>query len=413
MDLIVIGAGFAGLAALEAARAAGAEAVCLEARDRAGGRAWTEGTPQGPLDRGAQFLNRDMHRLMRLTGRLGLPVAEAVVRGRRTWIADEDEAGVERAARELDGTLDVLLLGWTAASPETSVAAAIAADVEAGAISPLSGRVLTTVLTEAFCLPCEVLMAAHVARSVSAFASDRDELEAFLPGGLGELARRFAAEQGEAVRTGHPVDAVARDGPGWVVRGPAGAVRAARVVVAVPPPAARRIALPAHLEPALDAFVPGEVVKLRADYARPFWREQGLSGQMRLLDPAGVASEDTSVGDLAALTVFAGGPAAREVHAHGAQGRREWLLARLERAFGPEARAPLAVHATSWVGDRWSAGGYNSHVAAGRLPDPERVLGALHDGLTFAGAEIAEVFPGYVEGALASGQAAAARVLGS
>src|SRR5438270_3124117 len=56
-DVIIIGAGVAGLTAARELTAAGARVLVLEARDRLGGRIMTHHTPDGPVELGAEFVH--------------------------------------------------------------------------------------------------------------------------------------------------------------------------------------------------------------------------------------------------------------------------------------------------------------------------------------------------------------------
>src|ERR1700751_2252246 len=80
MRVVVAGAGFAGLLAAYRVAEAGHEGVVVEARDRVGGRVWSQelvpGDPRTVVERGAEFV-LDGYDLMRtLAGEFGLPFAE-------------------------------------------------------------------------------------------------------------------------------------------------------------------------------------------------------------------------------------------------------------------------------------------------------------------------------------------------
>ena len=124
-------------------------------------------------------------------------------------------------------------------------------------------------------------------------------------------------------------------------------------------------------------------------------------------------SDATAAGGPATLVGFAGGPLARAWHGLEAGERRRRLLGLLTEALGPPAAAPLDMRERSWVDDPWSGGGYNAVITAPRRLDAEDRLRAGAPPVHFAGAELAERFPGYVEGAIRSGNAVARRVLES
>ena len=73
---IVIGAGFAGLAAADRLAERGADVLVLEARDRVGGRVWSEWLAGAVIERGAEFVLDGYDELRRLAAREGLALAD-------------------------------------------------------------------------------------------------------------------------------------------------------------------------------------------------------------------------------------------------------------------------------------------------------------------------------------------------
>src|SRR6516225_9008185 len=69
---MVVGAGFAGLAAADALVRAGADVEVLEARDRVGGRVWSVPFAGAVAERGAEFILPDNDTVIALAKRLGL-----------------------------------------------------------------------------------------------------------------------------------------------------------------------------------------------------------------------------------------------------------------------------------------------------------------------------------------------------
>src|ERR1700744_3641234 len=89
--VVVVGAGFAGLAAADALRARGAEVTVLEARDRVGGRVWSVPFGDGAVvERGAEFILPDYDVMRSLATRFDIPlILKRTPYGRRTAIGAE------------------------------------------------------------------------------------------------------------------------------------------------------------------------------------------------------------------------------------------------------------------------------------------------------------------------------------
>ncbi|MGH7437133.1 MAG: FAD-dependent oxidoreductase, partial [Polyangiaceae bacterium] len=75
-DVIVIGAGVAGLAVARDVSAAGLRVLLLEARARMGGRVLTYHTPDGPIELGAEFVHGAYAAVLRVAERAGLALRE-------------------------------------------------------------------------------------------------------------------------------------------------------------------------------------------------------------------------------------------------------------------------------------------------------------------------------------------------
>ena len=110
------------------------------------------------------------------------------------------------------------------------------------------------------------------------------------------------------------------------------------------------------------------------------------------------------------LVAFIGGPATAAWRALSAAARRAAVLDRLVEAYGPEAATPVSFVERDWPPDEWGGGGYWNVLLDPEHLDAVDVLLEGAPGITFACTELAPTFPGYVEGAITAGQAAAARV---
>ncbi len=147
----------------------------------------------------------------------------------------------------------------------------------------------------------------------------------------------------------------------------------------------------------LSLFQGAFVKKVIVLYKKRFWAETPSEG---LFDPPlGLAIMENS--DLEkkifSIVVFAGGAEA-EIS-------REAVLAKLAEAFGSEALSPLAYVEESWSGSRYMTGGYASNRRRGAT-GYQRVPRQLGPRVLLAGADTADSFPSYVEGALSSAERA-------
>ncbi|MGW4715839.1 flavin monoamine oxidase family protein [Nocardia sp. NPDC004260] len=229
-------------------------------------------------------------------------------------------------------------------------------------------------------------------------------------------ALAIAAELGDAVRLGAPVTRIRRQADGVVVSADSGDVHAEHVIVAVPPTLAGRITydppLPAARDQLTQRMPMGSVLKAFAVYERPFWRDDLLTGQsLNLHDPVPVTFDATRPGGPGVLGALVPGRAAQRLAALPPAERRAMIIGSLVRAFGHAAREPIEWHEKVWADDPYTRGGYGAFFPPGVLTTAGSALrvpvGAIH----WAGSETATEWSGYIEGAIRSGERAAAEVL--
>ena len=236
-------------------------------------------------------------------------------------------------------------------------------------------------------------------------------------GGLGQLAERLHEVLGSRVLLGVPVDAVTQDAHGVTVAAGDSRWRARRVVCAVPPPLASRIAWTPGLPPgrvAAHTRMPmGSVIKFMASYPRTFWREQGLSGEaLSTSGPVGLVYDNSSADALhPALVGFFVAQDARDASARSPGERRALALTHLETLFGPEARSVIDYVECDWLSEPYSQGCYSALMSPGVMTEVSTALRAPTGWVHWAGTETAGEGFGYVEGAVQSGQRVAREIL--
>ncbi len=257
-------------------------------------------------------------------------------------------------------------------------------------------------------------------------------------GGSQRLALLMAEQLGpERLRLGAPVRAIEHGDSGvtlhaWRFCHPGGyksatrpvggakdgvVVSARRAIVAIPPTLAGRIAydppLPARRDQLTQRMPQGTVIKTMAIYERPFWREQGLSGQATSdAGPARVVFDNSPPdGTPGVLLGFLEGRLARQWGARPAAERRDAVLAGHARLFGRQAAKPERFLERVWAEEEWTRGCYGCLMTTGGWTEYGRALRATIGPLHWAGAETATVWNGYMDGAVQSGERAAAEVL--
>jgi monoamine oxidase len=229
---------------------------------------------------------------------------------------------------------------------------------------------------------------------------------------LGAPVRRI--DHGEASVTVHAADFCHPEGykSHWRL-----VVTARRAIVAVPPTLAGRIAydppLPARRDQLTQRMPQGTVIKTMAIYERPFWREEGFSGQATSdAGPARVVFDNSPPGGSPGVLLgFLEGRLARQWGARPAAERRDAVLAGHARLFGERAARPERFIERVWAEEEWTRGCYGCLMTTGGWTEYGRALRAPIGPLHWAGAETATVWNGYMDGAVQSGERAANAVL--
>jgi predicted NAD/FAD-dependent oxidoreductase len=388
MRAVVIGAGLAGLAAGEALAEAGVEVTTLEARERVGGRVWSQRLANGcVVERGAEFVTDGYQLLPETAARLGLRLAPMGT----SFSRREPRGGIGAGGAALDQGV-------------SAVAAAVAAGDGSGrtvsellAALPLADGVRELIacrIEVTYAHPAERIAAEAVRDAGHLFAPDQGRR---IDGGNGQLAERLCCGR---LLTSTPARSVAAAGGRLLVNGE---LEADAVVVAVPAPAARSIAfdppLPDSKQRALAAVAYGHAAKLAVPLRSPappssvlsvpgrFWTWTALDGDGR---QAPVAA------------CFAGSaPALERLGVQ--QGAGRWLeqLAALSPELDLDTGGALLT--------TWPEGAYSTRERGGFEPELARPLGAI----AFAGEHTEDTWFATMEGALRSGRRAAAELLAS
>lgn len=448
VDVVVVGAGLSGLMCARTLQGSGLAVRVLEARDRIGGRLESHTTTAGTVvDLGGQWVGATHHRMAALLEELQLGRFPTHDDGEGIfhWQGDAHRAGLEAdptnsvvffrpdalplPTDQIVQTLQlqrefVQLVEQVPAPAPWTAPGAMQLDRTTVA-SWLSRRQACPLARYPFSWLCRVggsggfepweSSMLHLAWT-QAVAPQREAPETWLvEGGLAQVAQRLAAELAPALQLGTPVQAIEDTGTGVRVLHSGGAVEAEAVVVAIPPP----LRLGIHFSPALPATwrgwlqrsPMGAMVKVLALYPEAFWRAEGLSGLGTGTLPTLELVVDSSPPE-GRPGILAGFIAAeRAVHWQGQpEARREALVtADLAAYFGPAAAHPTELILKNWNGEPWSGGAFTSFLIPGTWHSHGSIWQEPHGRVIWAGTEASLRWPGYCEGALEAGLAAAAQ----
>jgi monoamine oxidase len=443
-DVIVVGAGLAGLAAARTIRRAGLNVAVLEARDRVGGRVLNERLASGHVvDVGGQFVGPTQRHVLGLAAELGVDTVpiftdgqalleisgrshlyNVVPRVSALGLADAGRviAALDRAARQVPVEAPWQAPGAAAADGRTL------ADWGRRNARTRIGRFTVEAFSRGVlaCEPGEVSLL-HALFYLSAAGGFRQLTETSgaaqqdrFAGGSQLIAIRAAEELGaDTVRLGEPVSRI-EQGPSGVTAFAAGVVAAGRrAVIAVPPALAGRICYDPPLHGDRDQLTQaapmGSVIKCLAIYDTAFWRSAGYSGQATSDGPGAQVTFDTGPpdGQPGILLGFVTGAEARRLARAEPANRQAEVLASFGRYFGSAAARPAEYVEHDWTADPWTRGCYGAHFPPGTWtqfgPALRRPAGLLH----WAGTETATTWSGYMDGAVQSGKRAADEVLRS
>ena len=233
------------------------------------------------------------------------------------------------------------------------------------------------------------------------------------PAGTQQIAVRMAADL--TVHLSTPVRRIAREGNGYRVDSDTGSWTAAAVIVAIPP--AHRAAI--TFEPALSEdhreliahWPQGNLSKAYVAYDKPFWRAAGFSGEALSDEGPVFITFDVSPGD-DGPGVLLGFTDARTFDPLPPQQRRERAVRNFTALFGAAAAEPIDYVDHCWGAEPFAPGGPTAAVPPGSWSSYGHALRAPVDGVFWAGTETADEWTGFLDGAVRSGQRAAAEVRG-
>ncbi|OCB11998.1 amine oxidase [Mycolicibacterium porcinum] len=426
-DTVVVGAGIAGITAANLLSRAGQRVVVVEARDRVGGRLWTDRTAGFCVDLGASWIHGvDGNPLTDLVEAFGIDTVEFTV-----GAFQPDGRPIANYSPSFE------LLDSVAAQRWADDVHGVDEELERAIDSSDAGQSYATVAAQALATRdwdtervqrvwefyrhrTEEQCGAHISE-VAAHGLDEDVIfgdEVVFPGGYDQLVLTLA--RGIDVRLNQVVNTVVWSAEGVRVDTATASFHGRNVVVTVPLGVLKSGAvefvpeLPPEVSGPIERLGMGVFVKVFLRFPQRFWpsdvyaiRQQGAAGDVwhSWYDASGSSGQPM-------LLTFAGGPRGREVEATADEQVVSSALASLRQIYGEDVPDPVNYWITRWGGDPYSMGSY-SYVAVGASHEDHDAMATPAGGTVhLAGEATWSTDPATVNGALLSGHRAAERILG-
>jgi monoamine oxidase len=450
-DVVVVGAGLAGLTAARTLTAAGRRVLVLEARDRVGGRTLNHPLPGGHVaDLGGTWIGPTQNAVAALAKELGLATFPQVDDGdavywrsgvRTTYPSGGPTGGAPPDPTILPDLVAVLTLidqmsasvpvdaPWNADQAEDWDSQTLDTWLREHTVSPQTRKVASGAFNALFGAEAREISLLYALWYV-ACAGDESNPGTFerlidVQGGAQErrfvdgaqsLSLRMARALGSRVQLSTPVRSITQTGSGVRVVSDRVTVRAAHAIVAIPPTLAARIVYDPPMPTARDHYTQhspqGRLIKVEAIYDQPFWRSAGLTGAVVSDTGPGKICYDVTPADnaLGGLLAFVGGDAARQ-YGDDHAALKAAVVAQFAEFFGPQAARPREVAVQDWSDEIWSRGAPVHLLAPGALIQDRGAIWDPVGRIHWAGTETATYWHGYMDGAITSGQRAAQEVL--
>ncbi|KAF7514474.1 hypothetical protein G7054_g15285 [Neopestalotiopsis clavispora] len=455
VDVAIVGGGISGLAAAKDVANAGMSFAVIEARDRVGGRILNAEVANGVEELGAEFVGPTQDRVLALAQELGLTTYPVYTRGNTTLYANNTATNYE---------IDLAAGGFPPLEPNVLLELqAFAQEIDgfAGELdvfapwnhtnaSVWDGMTLNNFLSGRFqTYDAQFLVQTAITSVGSAEASEVSLLwwlayiasagnetipgtlerligvqgaaqDSRVNGGTQLLALKLAEMLGsENIHLSSPVRKITQDGDSYVVESDGFKISASHVVVAMSPPMAGRIIyhplLPAGRDQLTQRMPMGSIGKVVAIYDTPWWREFGLNAQV--ISDSGVirSTFDNSPANASfgAIMGLIEAEEMRKLDMLTDISAKNLVKDDLVKYFGPRAANVTTMLLQRWDMEEFSRGGPVAYGPPGVLTQYGDFLRTPYGHIHFAGTETAPYWTGYMDGAIRSGERAAAEILAS
>lgn len=442
-EYVIVGGGYAGLTATRQLLKAGKTVKLLEARERIGGRVHTQQFDGFYLDMGGTWVGPTQDKIYGLIHEFGLETFPTYDEGKSTLLLNGKLKNYKGlipplpipSLLSLDGAIKKLTKlsktvnlqepwktpdanHWDSMTLQTWMDKQMSFD---------KAKKLFKIASEAIwsAHPNEISMlhALFYTKSGTDFETlmnvKNGAQEERILGGAMSVALKMAELFPEnTIQFNAPVKTIVQDAEGVEVIGKDFSYTCKKVIVAIPPTLAGRIdyqpILPANRDQLMQRIPMGTVWKCYAVYDRPFWRDKGLNGLAASGEGFVSVTFDNSPKDglKGILMGFVLANQAKAFSLLSENERKKAVLNQFGSFFGKEAGSPNFYIDKSWAEEEFTRGCYAGVMPTGAWTSLGKHLREPVGNIHWAGTETSDVWNGYIDGAVRSGERVALEVLG-
>lgn len=443
-DCIIIGAGYAGIAAASKLHEAGKNIVILEARERIGGRVNTHVLPDSgvTVDLGAQWIGPAQHNMWNWVRKHQVEVFDCYDSGKNIFSFNGSRSTYNGSIPKMN-PIALIEIGiamtrlnkmcrqiplespWTAPKAQEWDSITMDTWIRRNVKTGQARMAIHVGLETVFASQASEISLLHFLF----FCHSGDNLDTLLgvtggaqqtlfKKGTQHLLKQEAKPFWDKIYFNQPVKSIHQDDTGVIAYTDELEVRAKKIIIAIPPALCQKIhfiqPLPQRKAQLFQRMPMGAAMKCFIVYDKPFWRDSGYSGQIvsdRI--PFHASFDCSKPDDKGIFLFFVEGRHARDFIELPLHIRKEKVLSELEHYYGAQALKVIDYTDKCWTEEEYSGGCYAGNFTPGSWTQFGQVLRTPVGNIHWAGTETAVKWCGYMDGAIESGYRAADEILKS